>query len=123
MSSTPVPPPRRRAPQAERSVALIEALSRWQRAAGPFWPYVCAAPFLGEITVPTVRSGSSAMSDAFAARVTQLVEDAPDSMAAIYADVSPEMALAASGQLSAQQIATVPVIQRWVIDQARVPCG
>lgn len=26
---------------------LVEALVRWQHAAGPFWPYVCAAPFLG----------------------------------------------------------------------------
>ena len=26
---------------------LMEALVRWQHAAGPFWPYVCAAPFLG----------------------------------------------------------------------------
>lgn len=26
---------------------LAEALVRWQHAAGPFWPYVCAAPFLG----------------------------------------------------------------------------
>ena len=25
---------------------LAEALVRWQHAAGPFWPYVCAAPFL-----------------------------------------------------------------------------
>jgi hypothetical protein len=26
---------------------LADALVRWQHAAGPFWPYVCAAPFLG----------------------------------------------------------------------------
>jgi hypothetical protein len=26
---------------------LIRALIRWQHAAGPYWPYVCAAPFLG----------------------------------------------------------------------------
>ena len=26
---------------------LAQALVRWQHAAGPFWPYVCAAPFLG----------------------------------------------------------------------------
>ena len=26
---------------------LAEVLVRWQHAAGPFWPYVCAAPFLG----------------------------------------------------------------------------
>lgn len=26
---------------------LAGALVRWQHAAGPFWPYVCAAPFLG----------------------------------------------------------------------------
>jgi hypothetical protein len=29
------------------SSLLAEALVRWQHAAGPFWPYVCAAPFLG----------------------------------------------------------------------------
>lgn len=26
---------------------LARALVRWQHAAGPFWPYVCATPFLG----------------------------------------------------------------------------
>ena len=49
---TPQPPsPARRGGSRKRaSVAvsvLAEALGRWQHAAGPFWPYVCAAPFLG----------------------------------------------------------------------------
>ena len=26
---------------------LARALVRWQHSVGPFWPYVCAAPFLG----------------------------------------------------------------------------
>ena len=28
------------------AAGLAQALVRWQHAAGPFWPYVCAAPFL-----------------------------------------------------------------------------
>src|SRR5581483_6428116 len=38
-----------------------------------------------------------------------------------FVDSHPEIGLAASGDLRARGIATIPVIQRWVVENARIP--
>jgi hypothetical protein len=53
-----------------RDPTLVRALTRWQHAAGLYWPYVCTAPFLGR--VPRRRTpGAGRVGAALAAAIEQ----------------------------------------------------
>lgn len=85
------------------------ALARWQRAAGPYWPYVCAAPLLGTDLAP-VPAGLP--------RVPRVIHRAlsrvrADERMAIFIDLPPGPSLAATPLLRGHGFHVVPVIQRW----------
>ena len=111
---------------------LAEALVRWQHAAGPFWPYVCAAPFLatGEDGLLARRARTDgfrrparhglAMADRL---LTAARMDHPaDRPTVLLADLSPEPILAAAPGLVERGWYVVPVVQRWIASPAVLPC-
>lgn len=121
---------------------LVRALVRWQHAAGPYWQYVCAAPFLGDGTVPshpsrTHRIAEAAPSDRAASLGTAVQADAslselvrrlgpPSGQArplAVIADLPIERSLALAPDLARNGWYVVPVVQRWVADPAVLPSG
>lgn len=87
------------------------ALLRWQRAAGPYWPYVCAAPFLGAETMPpTVVPPRRSLG-----WLRRAIGEIPvDRRPAILIDGPAHRILVATPELNRQGLAVVPVIQRWV---------
>ena len=117
---------------------LTEALVRWQHAAGPFWPYVCAAPFLGteegEALAWQAASTSGRRSAGWTRRETDLADhllDAarlPESLGGeslptiLLVDLPPEPVLAAAPLLAERGWYIVPVVQRWIASPAVLPC-
>jgi len=126
---------------------LAEALVRWQHAAGPFWPYVCAAPFLGTgesalLAAQVTRNGartSARLSSAQRTLADRLLaavgcdEDAPrevqsagfvgePSFPVVLADLPAEPLVAVAPFLAARGWYVVPVIQRWIASPAVLPC-
>src|SRR5688500_7491306 len=89
---------------------LSRALLCWQDAAGPWWPYVCATPFLSELPVEE-RDLVRARLPAPLARVLGSCDDAGGT--ALYVDLAPETVLAATPVLNGRGYVVVPVIQRW----------
>jgi hypothetical protein len=128
---------------------LAEALVRWQHAAGPFWPYVCAAPFLGDDEGGIQRAvgegrGWTRRQRALAEALTGepgasgAMHRAPTESASVGArciapasgegfsivlvDLPPEPVLAVAPLLVAQGWYVVPVLQRWIASPAVLPC-
>lgn len=98
---------------------LAAALLRWQRAAGPFWPYVCPAPFLTDLTPgPTVASVARLPSP-----LAEAVRRLSDGPAAIFVDLPPEPTLCCAPILNQHGLFAVPVLLRWATEPATVPSG
>ena len=107
--------------------ALARALVRWQHAAGPYWPFVCAAPFLAADAPArsrvSGRSGGGRSDDAacaalHAALTGSLADDGP---VAVLADLPIEATLAEAPAMVARGWYVVPVIQRWPAEPAILP--
>lgn len=101
------------------SSALARALVRWQRAAGPYWPFVCAVPFLGDVP-PVPRPPGRERLPRTLDRALAAVP--PGETPAIFVDLPPSLTLPAAPGLSRRGLAAVPVFQRWVEYPAVVPC-
>jgi hypothetical protein len=108
---------------------LARALVRWQHAAGPYWPYVCAAPFLGtgdgERLAREARGRAtsppraSRRQEALADRLLP-PEEAPPS--GLLVDLPAEPILALAPLLAERGWYPVPVVQRWIARPAVLPC-
>ena len=97
---------------------LARALVRWQRAAGPYWPYVCAAPFLAEFSVAVpVRSGRPV--DALGSAIERI---GPDERPALFVDLPPVGTLRSAPALADRGFFVVAVIQRWPAPSAVLDC-
>ncbi|MCC7370635.1 MAG: hypothetical protein IT306_19600 [Chloroflexi bacterium] len=100
---------------------LARALIRWQHAAGPFWPYVCAAPFLGTGESLQLAAGIPARPARTVPR-SQGDDCRGDTFQVVLADVPAEPLLAAAPELTDAGWYVVPVIQRWIASPAVLPC-
>jgi hypothetical protein len=98
---------------------LARAFLRWQRAAGPFWPFVCAAPFLSDLQPRPVRRRASSVGAALLDHLPPLDQD--DRFAALL-DLPIEPTLAVADQLNAAGLIVVPVVQRWSAQPAVLDC-
>jgi hypothetical protein len=126
---------------------LAEALVRWQHAAGPFWPYVCAAPFLGtgesgqltQAAAMSVRPGAGrrsrfsptqrALADRLLAgvlsprRVGEGVQrDVVGSFPVVLADLPAAPLVRVAPLLNERGWYVVPVVQRWIASPAVLAC-
>ncbi|HZT06746.1 MAG TPA: hypothetical protein VFC51_06920, partial [Chloroflexota bacterium] len=95
---------------------LAQALRRWQRAAGPYWMYVCAAPFLQPVPIrePSYRRIDPSLLAA--------IRDSGGDRPHVFVDRgNPESALALTPALMDAGLRVVPIAQRWVSADAVVP--
>jgi hypothetical protein len=124
---------------------LAQGLIRWQHAAGPFWPYVCAAPFLGTGDGETLaqKSWKRAASPPRRSRRQEILADrllppeqsltprplssgpwwdgdAP--LTVLLVDLPAEPVLALAPLLVERGWYPVPVVQRWIATPAVLPC-
>lgn len=115
---------------------LATALVRWQHAAGPWWPYVCAAPFLGSVEGELLAAGAYPSRPVRGRRLAEaralvdwLVTCGDDaatidgSPLVVLVDAPSEPVLAVVPLLVARGWYVVPVIQRWIARPAVLPCG
>ncbi len=99
--------------------ALAHALIRWQHAAGPYWPYVCAAPFFGTLTT----SPPSAPKTSLTSDLIRALDGLPSALrTAVFLDLPVTRTLAETPALESIGFRIVPVIQRWVASKAALPC-
>ncbi|MGE3271361.1 MAG: hypothetical protein AB7P40_21610 [Chloroflexota bacterium] len=133
--------------EPDANAVLAEALVRWQHAAGPYWPYVCAAPFLGlGESDQLVQAMRERLQRRLASRrptgrdkvLTDLIlagaaasrggRGVPDfslpngGLPVVLVDLPSEPVLAVAPVLSARGWYVVPVIQRWIASPAVLPC-
>jgi hypothetical protein len=94
-----------------RPLPLCRALVRWQHAAGPYWPYVCATPFLGQIDPDPVELEPAGAAAAF---LHALGPAAPNQGVAVFVDLPPQETLPAAPSLRRRGSTVVPIIQRWI---------
>ncbi|HEY3107130.1 MAG TPA: hypothetical protein VGL23_00145 [Chloroflexota bacterium] len=106
-----------RSPTCSSSQTLARALVAWQRAAGPYWLYVCAAPFIG----PPLIGRGDRPAPASRAEVAACAADLDPGRSALFVDLAPEEALAEAPALRAAGWWVVPVIQRWCAPAALLP--
>lgn len=100
--------------------ALAKALLQWQRGAGPYWPYVCAAPFLAASwTATRVNRRRTGLPRQM---LSQIVRSAQAAHPAILIDLSPTRTLPSAPALNRLGFLVAPVIQRWVAAPAVLPC-
>jgi hypothetical protein len=92
---------------------------RWQHAAGPFWPFVCAAPFLTDLQPRPVRRRASSVGGTL---LDLLLSAAPHERFAALLDLPIEPTLAVADQLNAAGLTVVPVVQRWSAQPAVLDC-
>lgn len=99
---------------------LLSALLRWQRAAGPFWPYVDATPFLRPVpllpSAPMLAASPRPLADAVAALP-------PGALAVVYADLPTISLLRGALALNRASLYVVPAISRWPAAPAVLACG
>jgi hypothetical protein len=98
------------------NLKAARALVRWQHAAGPYWPYVCAAPFLAAALARRGRLGQPSEALVKAMRALPQHE-----RAAVFLDLPAGETLPATAQLGRLGFLVVPVIQRWVVEAAVLP--
>ena len=96
---------------------LARALVRWQHAAGPYWPYVCAVPLLEPPGPPAPLPAPPASTRL--ARLASLL--AQTGRPALFVDLPPERSLPSAPALTASGFLVVPVIQRWAAARAVIP--
>jgi hypothetical protein len=111
------PQPTTLSPTSSSTQPLARALAAWQRAAGPYWLYVCAAPFVG----PPLIGGAGRSASASRAEVAACAADLDPARSALFVDLAPEEALAEAPALRAGGWWVVPVIQRWCAPAALLP--
>lgn len=81
------------------------ALRRWQRASGPFWLYVGATPFLGDLPVADAPPSTSR-------RIPGAFD--PGATPTLYVvDLPPTVTLPWTSRLNRMGFIVVPAIQRW----------
>jgi hypothetical protein len=97
------------------SPALTAALDRWQSAAGPYWPFVCAAPLLAAHHSQLGTSRSAPGSAQLVRTVGQALNESPT---AFIVDLPPTPSVASAAALVALGLTVVPVIQRWPAPRA-----
>lgn len=99
-----------------------QALIRWQHVAGPFWPYVGAAPFLNGL--PLALEGATTKSARLARRLAESIAASchDGDGAAIFIDLALHRTLPAAPALGRAGFWIVPVVQRWVAAAALLPC-
>lgn len=85
------------------------ALARWQRAAGPYWPYVCTVPLLG----PDLPRGPARLPRVPHALRRALAQVRSYDRVALFIDLPPIRSLPATPLLWEHGFHVVPVIQRW----------
>jgi glutathionylspermidine synthase len=126
-------------PARIRSLAI--ALTRWQRAAGDFWPYVGAAPFVSTmewLAWERVRvRGACALQledESFQrgfhdrrppAALARAVADAEATagQTAIFVDLPATAVLPVTAWLNRHDFVVVPIIQRWVAFPSVLDCS
>src|SRR5687767_11663922 len=96
---------------------LTTALLRWQRAAGPFWSYVCALPFLSEMHPARTATRSTPSGRWLIATCKQVV--APGT--AVFVDLPPTQVLSEAPKLNALGLYVVPIVQRWCAPRCVLP--
>jgi len=84
---------------------LPRALARWQHAAGPYSPYVCAAPFL----VPLTGLGAT-LAPRLPRRLARRIAALVPAGGALFIDLPPEQTLGAAPDLSRRGLLTVPPV-------------
>ncbi len=104
-------------PKRSFGASLAEAFACWQDAAGPFWLYVCATPFLAGLGVEVATT----IPPRLPAALARALERDREPGAAIFADLAPEVTLSATPILLQRGYRVVPVIQRWVAAPAVIP--
>ncbi len=100
-----------------RDPALARALARWQHAAGPFWPYVCAAPFLGQLARPA--RGPGRPGPGLVGTIERLV--VPDGTA-LFVDLPPGGTLPLAPRLNRLGLFVAPAFERWAVSPAVLRC-
>jgi hypothetical protein len=100
-----------------RRPSLSEALQRWQEAAGPYWMYVCAAPF---VSAPSDLAQVEP-SPANLALQTMLSSLTDEPGSAVFLDLPPAVTLPATGACNQLGLVVAPVIQRWIASTAVLP--
>src|SRR5205823_6277834 len=84
---------------------------------GPYWPYVCAAPFIG----PPLVSARPRREPTGPLAVVAGAADLDPARSALFVDLAPEDALAEAQALHASGWWVVPDIQRWCAPDAVLP--
>jgi hypothetical protein len=105
------------------SSQLAAALIKWQQAAGVYWPYVNATPFLGDPpSAPLERANQRRAQRR--SNLLRLALQAVDgeSDVALFIDLPPAKTLPATARLNRSGLVVVPIIERWVAPVAVVPC-
>lgn len=97
---------------------LARALIRWQRAAGPYWLYVCPAPFLGDVASRATKLPRSVRPIWLDALLTIIQAD---ERVAVFVDEPIRLSLASTPLLNASGLIVVPVIQRWCMTPSVLP--
>jgi hypothetical protein len=102
---------------------LGEALVRWQHAAGPYWPYLCAVPFLADVhcraRIAPARPDRTAPISGLLA--DGLKQTDPRMHSAVFVDLPIESTLRQSEALRRLGFRVVPVVQRWIEERAVLP--
>jgi glutathionylspermidine synthase len=93
----------------------VRALRRWQHAAGPFWLYVGAAPFLSDLEAGSVTERGRRVPHVLSAALGDATDPEPR---LIVVDLPAVPILRATAALNARGYVVVPVIQRWLADPA-----
>lgn len=98
------------APATLTDQTLTAALTRWQAAAGPLWPYVGVAPFLAQ--VPAQGKSPVRIRLPSMWRAALPAPDAPRTI--VFVDLALESTVLAAPRLSQLGFAVVPIGQRWI---------
>jgi hypothetical protein len=102
---------------------LGEALVRWQHAAGPYWPYLCAVPFLADVrcTARIASAGPGRTAPISGLLADGLKQAPPPTRSAVFVDLPIEGTLRQSEALRCLGFRVVPVVQRWIEERAVLP--
>ncbi len=96
---------------------LAQALHRWQRAAGPYWMYVCAEPFLRSLPMPTDKPPPE---DRGALDIISTLRE--DQQLAVFVDLPPTRVLPLTPELNDLGFHLIPIVQRWPAAPAVLRC-
>lgn len=103
---------------------LARALVRWQHAAGPYWPYVCAAPFVGDVGIATLDAAARTQARRARSHIPRTVWQSlvAHEPTAIFVDLPPAWTLPSTPLLNELGFYVVPIIQRWTASPATLRC-